>query len=162
MSIRSYLNMVSEPSLAFELIDDDALAPGFRVIAQGDGYSGVTEIWLMRADADAFLNALDRLDTSLNGEALLRAGWVEQGEAPSDAKADLVLAIRPFGHAGQIEVDVTMRASAAQGGRNATRIWFVMPEPSALTRFRRALHALVGGNFGEPAVLTAALVRADI
>jgi hypothetical protein len=162
MSIRPYPNMVSEASLAFELIDDDALAPGFRVLAQGDGYSGVTVIWLMRADADAFLNALDRLDATLNGEAFLRAGWVEQGEAPTDAKADLLLAIRPFGHAGQMEVDVTMHASAAQGGRNTARIWFVIPEPSALTRFRRALHALVGGNLGEPAVLTAAFVRAGV
>src|SRR5215210_1870556 len=162
MSIRSHLNIVSEPSLAFELIDDDALAPGFRVTAQGDGYSGVTEIWLLRADADAFLDALDRLDASLNGEAFLRAGWVEQGEAPTEAKADLVLAIRPFGHAGQMEVDVTMRASASHGGRNSANLWFVIPEPSALTRFRRALHALVGRNLDEPAVLTAAFVRADI
>jgi hypothetical protein len=162
MSIRSYLNMVFEPSLAFELIDDDALAPGFRVTARGDGYSGSTVIWLIRADADAFLNALEHLDASLNGEALLRAGWVEKGEAPADATADLVLAIRPFGHGGQLDVDVTMRACASQGGRNSARIWFVIPEPSALTRFRRALHALVGGNLGEPAVLTAALARADI
>jgi hypothetical protein len=162
MSIGSDREMISEPSLAFELIDDDPLAPGFRVTARGGDYSGATEIWLMRADAEAFLDALNRLDASLNGEARLRAGWVEQGEAPTDAKADLVLAIRQFGHAGQLEVDVTVRASASQGGRNSARVWFVLPEPNALTRFRRTLEGLVGGNMGGPAVLTAALARADI
>src|SRR5688500_18628649 len=105
--------MESDPTLAFELIDADVRAPGFRVTAQGDGYSGNTEIWLMRADADAFLDALDRLDSSLKGEARVRAGWVDQGEAPTDAKADLLLRICPWGHAGQLEVDVTMRASAS-------------------------------------------------
>ena len=154
--------MEAEPSVAFELVDHDALAPGFRVTAQGDGYSGHTTIWLMRADADAFLDALERLDTSLKGEALMRAGWVERAELPTDAKADLLFAIRPFGHAGQLEVDLTLRARDGGGGRNSVRIWFVIPEPSALTRFRRALHPLVAGTVGAPAVLTAAVARTDI
>jgi len=152
--------MEAEPSVAFELVDNDALAPGFRIAAQGDGYSGHTTIWLMRADADAFLDALERLDTSLKGEALLRAGWVDRGESPTDAKADLVLAIRPFGHAGQLEVEVTVRARYV--GRNTARIWFVIPEPGALSRFRRALQPLVAGTQGAPAVLTAAIARTDI
>ena len=154
--------MESDPTLAFELIDADVRAPGFRVTARGEGYSGNTEIWLMRADADAFLDALDRLDSSLKGEARVRAGWVDQGEAPTDAKADLLLRISPWGHAGQLEVDVTMRASDSQGGQNMARIWFVLPEPSALTRFRRALRGLVEGTNCAPAVLTAAIARTDI
>jgi hypothetical protein len=162
MSTQSDASMVSAASVAFELVDADALAPGFHVTAEGDGYSGQTAIWLLRADAEAFLEALDRLDVSLTGEALLRAGWTEPGEAPTDAKADLVLAIRPFGHAGQLEVDVTLRAAASAGGRNCARIWFVLPEPSALTRFRRALHPLVAGVVGAPAVLTASIARTDI
>ena len=131
--------MLSEPSLSFELIDDDSVFPGFFVAAQGDGYSGATEVWLARAQAEDFLDALDRLDASLKGEVLLRAGWVDQDDPAADAKADLLLAIRPWGHAGQIEVDVTLRASASQHGQNMARIWFVFPEPNALTRFRRAL-----------------------
>ena len=154
--------MVPEPSVAVELVDADSLAPGFRVSAQGDGYSGHTAIWLLRGDADAFLEALDRLDVSLKGEARLRAGWVEPGEAATDAKADLVLAIRPTGHAGRLEVDVTMREPHSGDERNSARIRFVLPEPSALTRFRRALHPLMQGVAGAPAVLTAAIARADI
>ena len=87
--------MESVPTLAFELIDADVRAPGFRVTAQGEGYSGYTEIWLYRADLDAFVDALDRLDASLKGEARVRAGWVDQAEAPTDDKADLLLRIGP-------------------------------------------------------------------
>jgi hypothetical protein len=148
--------MTFESRISFELIDDDLEAPGFRVSAQGNGYAGVTDIWLMRPDADAFLDSLDRLDASLRGEALLRAGWVEPGEEATDAMADLLLAIRPWGHAGQLEVDVTVRASASQGGKNMARIWFVLPEPNVLTRFRHALRALAAGGVGAPPVILTA------
>jgi hypothetical protein len=156
--------MISEPkpSLSFHQIDDDLDTPGFFVEAHGDRYSGVTEIWLFRGHINEFVDALDQLDSSLKGEARLRAGWVDQGEEPSDAAADLVLVIRPWGAAGQLEVDVTMRASATVGGRNSVRVWFVIPEPNALTRFRKALRSLAGGGAAAPAILTAAIPDADI
>jgi hypothetical protein len=56
----------------------------------------VTEIWLFRGHINEFVDALDQLDSSLKGEARLRAGWVDPGEEPSDAAADLVLVIRPW------------------------------------------------------------------
>ena len=152
----------SKSSLSFTRIDDDLEAAGFFVEANADGYSGATEIWLFRGHINEFLDSLDQLDSSLKGEARLRAGWVDQGEEPSDDAADLLLIVRPWGSAGQLEVDVRMKASASLGGRNAARVWFVIPEPNALTRFRKALRALANGDTATPAILTAAIADADI
>jgi hypothetical protein len=142
------------PHLAFTLLEADPAAPGFTVDAQADGYAGATEVWLMRGDALAFADALDALDSSLRGEARLRAGW---GDVP-----DLELVIRPHGRAGALEADVRLFASARWPHRHAVHVRLVLPEPGALTRFREAFRAMLAPDGPSCAVLTSARHEAGV
>ena len=155
------------PHLSFSVIDGDPDFPGFAVEVRADGYAGATDIWVARPQIAEFLSALDALDSRLQGEARLTAGWVRAGAPASAADADLAdadleVTVRPYGRAGQLEADVTIRASARWSRRHTAQIGFVIPEPNALSRFRTALRTLVEGHGDRPAVLTPAFTEAGI
>ena len=144
------------PQLSFTSIEEDPEFPGFSVKVRADGYAGETEVWVTRGDLDRFLEELDALDARLQGEARLKCGWVPVGQPPSleDEDTDLDLAIHRYGHAGQLQVAVTMRASARWPRRHMARIVFELPEPNALTRFRHALRQMLGNPLAPPAILS--------
>jgi hypothetical protein len=142
------------PQLSFTRIEEDADFPGFLVEVRAEGYAGATEVWVARGDLLRFLDELDALEASLHGEARLTCGWVPVGQPQSAEDADLDLVLRPHGHAGQLEATVTMRASARWQRRHTAQIAFVLPEPNALTRFRRALGDVAGDPSAGPAVLS--------
>jgi hypothetical protein len=142
------------PQLSVDLIDNDADFPGFAVEARADSYSGATDVWISRTEVVPFLDALDALDSQLNKEARLVAGWSGAHDSKSSGEADLELTIRPFGKAGQLEVEVLMRASARWERRHIAHLTFRLPEHNALTAFRKALRAMVMGQNQGPVVLT--------
>ena len=115
----------------------------------------------MRGELNHFLDELEALDANLRGEARLKCGWVPVGQPPTPEDADLDLLIRPYGQAGQLQADVTMRASARWARRDTAHIVFVLPEPNTLTRFRRELREAAGNPSARPAVLSPEYDEAD-
>ena len=159
---RSHSLNSTPPQLSFTAIEEDPEFPGFSVEVRAEGYAGATEVWVTRGDLDQFLDDLDALDASLQGEARLKCGWVPVGQPPSLEDTDLDLAIHPYGHAGQLQVAVTMRASARWPRRHMARIIFELPEPNALTRFRRALRQALGDPSAPPAILSSGFNEAGV
>jgi hypothetical protein len=150
------------PQLSFAPLGDDAEFPGFLVEVRAEGFGGSTEVWIARADLNRFLDALDALDATLHGEARLTCGWVPVDRSPSVEDTDLDLVIRPDGHAGRLQVDVTARASSRWVNRNSAHIVFGLPEPNALTGFRRALRDAANDPSNPPAVLSPDFREADV
>jgi hypothetical protein len=153
---------VPSPRLTFSSIEDDPEYPGFLVEVHADGYAGATEVWVSRRDLRAFLDALDALDASLRGEARLKCGWVPVGQPEAPEHADLDLVIRPYGRAGQLQAEVAMRASSRWGRRHAVQLSFELPEPGALTRFRRALRDVADDPTAPSAILTPDFTEAGV
>jgi hypothetical protein len=150
------------PHLSFTRIENDPDFLGFAVEVRAEGFAGATEAWMSRGDLDRFLDELDALDSSLRGEARLTCAWVKVGQPPSLDDTDLKLVVRPYGHAGRLQADVTVRASSRWTRRHTAHIVFELPEPNALTRFRRALREAAGDPSAAPAVLSPAFNVAGV
>ncbi len=138
--------------LTFELIDTDPDWPGFTVTARSGAFSGSTDIWLSRADALGFTRELAHFDRLLQGEVRLRAGF---GNEPS-----LVLVVRPYGHSGRLSVEAEVTDNVGGENCHMVRLFFVLPEPGLLTRFRSEFEDLLAGNRTEPACLSSAFAPA--
>lgn len=116
----------------------------FTAVVRQHGFAGHTLFWVAKSHIQSFIQELDALDATLQGQAHLRCGWGEQ--------VLFELSLQPEGRNGRLRARIETASDSSRYEPSRLSTSFILL-PNALTSFRQALARIVGEESTDPAEL---------